>query len=138
MQVNSECFRIMLLEGTKNINMKTLFTTFLTVKVCFEWDKGKVSQHLPVGPQMFQLLVRSINIETKKSPNLFHPIYPIPASLWVLTTHGKLSEQKIMSPVKSLGSQLPTCIDILNHENFGTIFLLFWCTINFMIFFGTA
>jgi hypothetical protein len=87
---------------------------------------------------MFQLSVRSLNIETKKSPNLFHPIYPIPASLWVLTTYGKLSEQKIMSPVKYLVSQLPKSNDILKHKNIGTLFLLFWYTINFMIFFGAA
>ena len=87
---------------------------------------------------MFQLLVRSHNIETKKSPNLFLPIYPIPASLWVLTTYGKLSEQKIMSTVKYLVGQLPKSNDILKHKNFGTLFLLFWCTINIMIFFGTA
>ena len=29
--------------------------------------------------QMFQLLVRSLNMETKKSPTLFHPIYAVPA-----------------------------------------------------------
>ena len=74
----------------------------------------------------------------KKSPNLFHPIYPIPASLWVLTTYGKLSEQRIMSPVKYLVSQLPKSNDILKHKNFGTLFLLFWYTINFMIFFGAV
>jgi hypothetical protein len=34
--------------------------------------------------------VKSLNIETKKSKNLFHPIYPIPASLWVLTSYGKV------------------------------------------------
>ena len=88
--------------------------------------------------QMFQLLLRSLNIETEKSPNLFHSIYVIPASLWVLTTYGKLSEQKIMSPVKYLVSQLPNSTDILNHKNFGTLFLVFWCTISFMIFFGAA
>ena len=62
MQVDSECFQIMLLEGTKNINMKTLFMTFLTVKIGFERDKGKVSQHLPVGHLscLFQSLCEGI------------------------------------------------------------------------------
>ena len=82
---------------------------------------------------MFQLLLRSLNIGTEKSPNLFHSIYVIPASLWVLTTYGKLSEQKIMSLVKYLVSQLPKYNDILKHKNFGTLFLLFWYTFNFMI-----
>ena len=114
-----------------------------TTVICLEnmlswWDQSCTTFPYNALTQMFQRSVRSLNIETNKSPNLFHPIYPIPASVLVLTTYGKLSEQKIMSTVKSLGSQLPTLIDILNHENFGTIFLLFWCTINFMIFFGTA
>ena len=95
---------------------------------------------LPFLPyaQMFQLLVGSLNSKTKKSPNLFYQIYQIPASLKVFITPRKLPEQKLISPVKSQIGQLSIYIYILNHVNFEIIFILFWCTINSMIFFGTV